>query len=489
MNIEERIGAMDKLYFCGAFSDEVSEEEKRLIPHIKRFFECVIGDRDFYEAVQKDALVCGPLLESRGIIGVDPVQMLALVPEMPLMREITIEELQDKPQALLWKRWRQATNLYRETWRKKTEETPNKKFNAWHKRQVNRCSSQLGSATSAGIVHATIAFELSKGCSLQCPFCGLASEALEKVFLYTDENATLWQSVLKVVSDQLGSTAGTGVCYWGTEPTDNPDYFKFMSDFGKTTGIYPQTTTAAATRNLNWTNELLSFRSEHPTAADRFSILSKASLERVHELFSAEDLAMTELLLQYSEFRKQFLAPSGRNRREEVSSSELVKDHTIACVTGYLVNMSDKTVKLISPCPPSDDYPLGYYTFAEGIFSSATELEHFMTSTMEELMPLQVKSDDLLRFRRDLNFTALPDGFQLQTAYRSHKMVGAPHLAKLGLLISEGNLTSSDVVDQLMVENSDVLAIMSSIQKLYDQGLLEDLNLNRSILNLEVNNN
>lgn len=464
---------MDKLYFCGEFSDEVSEAEKRVLPHIKRFFECVIGDTDFYEALKKDAHASGPLLESRGILGVDPVQMLALVPEFPLMREITIEELQDKPQALLWKRWRQATHAYRETWRNKTEETPNKKFNAWHKRQINRCSSQLGSATSAGIVHATIAFELSKGCSLQCPFCGLASEALEKVFLYTEENAALWQSVLEVVSDQLGSTAGTGVCYWGTEPTDNPDYFKFMSDFGKKTGIYPQTTTAAATRDLNWTNELFSFRKEHPTSADRFSILSKASLNRVHALFSAEDLAMTELILQFPESRKQFLAPSGRNRSEATSSSELVKDHTIACVTGYLVNMPEKSVKLISPCPPSEANPFGYYTFAEGKFSNASELGAFMTSTMEQMMSSQVEADQIMRFRRDLKFTALANGFQLQTAYRSHKMVGAPHLAKLGLLIAEGHLTSSAVVDQLMVEYSDVLAIMSSIQKLYDQGLLE----------------
>ncbi|MBF4692603.1 radical SAM family RiPP maturation amino acid epimerase [Fusibacter ferrireducens] len=477
---------MDKLYFCGEFSDEVSQEEKRLLPHIKRFFECVVGDTDFYERVKASPHACTPLLESKGIIGVDPIQMLALVPEFPLMREITIAEIQDKPQALLWKRWRQATHDYREVWRKKTEETPHQKFNAWHKRQVNRCSSQMGSATSAGIVHATIAFELSKGCSMQCPFCGLASEALEKVFLYTDENARLWQSVLEVVSDQLGTTAGTGVCYWGTEPTDNPDYFKFMSDFGQKTGIYPQTTTAAATRNLNWTNELLTFRREHPTAADRFSILSKAELDRVHALFSAEDLSMTELILQYSESRKPFLAPSGRNRSRAESTAEVVKDHTIACVTGYLVNMSDKTIKLVSPCPPSDEYPLGYYTFAEGEFSNAVELNDFMESTMEQLMRLQVKSDELLRFRQDLNFTALHDGFHLQTPYRSHKMVGAPHLVKLGQLIFEGNSTASEVIDRLMIENLDVLAIISSIQKLYDQGLLEDPTLKRSTLKSEV---
>ena len=467
---------MEKLYFCGDFGNGINNEEKRLIPHIKRFLECMLGDTDFYEAIQEDAAGCGPLLESRGIFGVDPVQVAALVPEVPMLKEVTITELQDKPQALLWRRWVTATSQFRDAWYQRTNDTPSSHFNGWHRRQINRCSSQLGKMTSSSIIHGTIVFELSQGCSFQCAFCGLAAEPLKNVFMYTEENSRLWKDVLNVAVARLGTTAGTGACYWATDPTDNPDYFKFLTDFGQVTGgVYPQTTTAGPLRNSAWTQEMLQFRQEHPTAADRFSILSKNVLNRVHETFSAEDLAMTELILQYSETLKQVMATSGRNRNVDTLSLHMPADHTIACVTGYLVNMVEGSVRLISPCPPSDQTPFGYRVYAEGSFSCAGELDDFISQTMEKSMPDQVASDQILAFRQDLKFTALPGGFQLQNKYRSHKMEGAAHLAQLGRLIAGGDLTSSHVIDQLMAEYSDVLAIMSSIQKLFDQGLLEEL--------------
>lgn len=467
---------MDELYFCEDFNDRISIEEKRLIPHIKRFIECAIGDAEFQAAVQENATGCGPLLQSRGILGVDPVQVAALFPEL-LLKEVPATELEDKPQALLWRRYTDATARFRDAWRQRGEETPSNRFNAWHQRQVNRCHSQLGKETNQAIVHVTIAFELSKGCSLGCPFCGLAAEPLQKVFMYTRENARLWQDILKVSVERLGTTVGSGVCYWATDPSDNPDYLKFVADFGEVTGIYPQTTTAAPLRKLTWTQELLRFRREHVTAADRFSILSTNTLRRVHEAFSAEDLALTTLILQHADSMVQLMARSGRNRKDTSSSppQELAQEHTIACLTGYLVNMVDRSVRLISPCPPSNRWPLGYRIYSEGSFSCAVDLSDYIGGSIEKCMPEQVTSDDILAFRSDLEFIPLPEeGFQLRSKCQLHKMTGSPHLAQLGRLIAQGNLTAWSVLEELIVQHKDVLAIMSSIQRLFDQGLLED---------------
>lgn len=472
---------MNDLHFCGDFNNQISNDEKRLIPHIKRFIECAVGDPEFYAAVHENAAGCAPLLQSRGIFGVDPVQVAVLVPEivpeMPLLKEIPAAVLEDKPQALLWQRYNDNIARYRVTWRQLREKTPSDLFNVWHQRQENRCHSQLSKETNQNIVHATIAFELSKGCSMGCPFCGVAAEPLQEVFMYTRENARLWQDILNVAVARFGTTVGTGMCYWATEPSDNPDYFKFVDDFGRKTGIYPQTTTAAPMRNLDWTRELLRFRREHVTAMDRFSILSVNTLHRIHETFSAEDLSLTVLDMQHSASSVRLRAQSGRNR-EDASSSlqwEPAQDHTIACLTGYLVNMADRSVRLISPCPPSNRWPLGYRVYAEGNFSCASELDDFIGETMKTCMPKKVNSNDILAFRRDLDFVPLPEeGFQLLSKYQLHKMTGAPYLAQLGRLIAQGNMTSWCVIEEIMVRHKDVLAIMSSIQKLFDRGLLED---------------
>ncbi|HBW37652.1 radical SAM family RiPP maturation amino acid epimerase [Desulfosporosinus sp. BICA1-9] len=468
---------MDELYFCEDFNNRISIEEKRLIPHIKRFMECAIGDAEFYAAVQANAAGCGSLLQSRGILGVDPVQLMALVSEIPLLKEIPAAELEDKPQALLWRQYTDATGRFRDAWRQRGEKTPSNRFNAWHQRQVNRCQSQLGKETNKAIVHVTIVFELSKGCSMGCPFCGFAAEQLQEVFMYTKENVGLWQDILKIAVERLGTTVGSGVCYWATEPSDNPDYLKFVVEFGEVTGIYPQTTTAAPLRNLAWTRELLRFRREHITAADRFSILSTNTLRRVHETFSAEDLALTTLILQNSDSLVRLMARSGRNRKDASNNPppELAQDHTIACLTGYLVNMVERSVQLVSPCPPSNRWPLGYRVHAEGNFSNAAGLNDFIDETIKKCMPEQVASDDILAFRRDLEFIPLPEeGFHLRSKCQLHKMTGSPHLAQLGRLITQGNLTAWSIVEELMIQHEDVLAIMSSIQRLFDQGLLED---------------
>ncbi len=455
---------------------ETSPDDLKTIAHIKRFLECMAGDPEFRAAVERDAAGCGALLEARGILGVDPLQLTALLPKLASQAEPAADDLQDKPQGLLWRRWSETHEQLRREWRKRSDGTPNERFNLWHRRQVNRCNSQLGKLSSEQLIHATIVFELTRGCSLQCPFCGLAAEPLKDVFLYTEENAGLWRDVLEVAVKHLGSTVGTGVCYWATDPADNPDYLKFAADFGRKTGVYPQATTSAPLRDLQWTRSLLEFRRRHNTSVDRFSVLSLNALRRIHKTFTAEELAFTNLILQYVDVMKMSMARSGRNRqvKAEQEGSEAAKDHTIACVTGYLVNMVVGTVRLISPCPPSDSAPLGYLVHAEGRFSSARELDDFIAATMERCMPEHCASEDILTFRPDLRYRSLANGFQLANEYKAHKLEGKPYLIKLGELIAGGNLTFSQVLDEMSAHSAHVLSVITTIQKLFSQGLLTD---------------
>ena len=89
-------------------------------------------------------------------------------------------------------------------------------------------------------------FELSEGCRVQCPFCGLAAKPWSSDFRYTEENRTLWREVLQITRELLGNVIDVSPCYFATEPLDNPDYEDFLRDAREVTGGVPQTTTALA---------------------------------------------------------------------------------------------------------------------------------------------------------------------------------------------------------------------------------------------------
>ncbi len=58
--------------------------------------------------------------------------------------------------------------------------------------------------------------------SVGCWFCGLSADRFKGYYDYSKEHAELWHGVVGVASEMFGSAASTGVCYWATEPMDNP---------------------------------------------------------------------------------------------------------------------------------------------------------------------------------------------------------------------------------------------------------------------------
>ena len=58
---------------------QMNQEDLNLIANIKRFFECVAGDPEFSDEIERNADGCSSLLKSRGIFEVDPQQLMAFV--------------------------------------------------------------------------------------------------------------------------------------------------------------------------------------------------------------------------------------------------------------------------------------------------------------------------------------------------------------------------------------------------------------------------
>jgi radical SAM family RiPP maturation amino acid epimerase len=320
-------------------------------------------------------------------------------------------------------------------------------FRAWRDRQVRRAETEFSRNLDAAILHPTFAFELSKGCSVGCWFCGVDAPRLGGHFLYTAENAALWAGIMEAVRDLIGTQAGRrNFLYWASDPLDNPDYEQFAGEFMRVFGSFPHTTTAQAHRHLERVRALLPHTGPASPFLIRFSILSVAILKKIHDYFTPEELAFIELVPQTpGAILKKTRA--GRARKSELSESKETQissdedGRTIACVSGFLVNMVERTIRLATPCAASERWPLGYRVIEERSFTDARDFAAAARAMVGRHMPLAPPAERRLSFRPELSFEPRPDGFTLAGRSGHQSFSGPPLAAELGSLIASGRYT------------------------------------------------
>lgn len=349
-------------------------------------------------------------------------------------------------------------------------------FQTWREREIARCNSQFHPTYHDAIAHVPMCFELSKGCSVGCWFCGISAPRLGDIFTYESENAKLWREVIELmkVTFGIGTAAGNGFCYWATDPLDNPDYEKFCIDFYEILGTFPQTTTAQAWKYPERVKALLKLSMEKGGEINRFSILSLKIFNKIHEQFSAEELAAVNLVLQNPEALSSKATAGKTLGNDKLKADKNPEQESIACVSGFLFNMVEKSVKLISPCPANERWPNGYIIYDEGTFSDADSLKILLEEMIAKNMSLSVRYGDVIRFRRDLKYENLPDGFQLSTKYLTRKFRNQPYLKELGEVIQQGDKTAKEIV--LFFESLGVPEIntLYSLNLLFSKGVLDE---------------
>ena len=253
---------------------------------------------------------------------------------------------------------------YSETIRKESAPS-NPNFRAWRERQMARARTEFGNNLYEAIVHLVFGVELSKGCSGGCSFCGLNARKFSANFFYTKENSKLWKETLAVLKSVTGERAGRwGFLYWATEPFDNPDYESFCLDFMEIFGIFPHTTTAQPMKNPERTHRFIELAEKNQCFHNRFSILSLEMLEKVFREFSAEEIFLVELVMQ----NKESTLKKSITGRVHAQNDKFISGQTVACASGFLLNMVERTIQLVSPCSASECWPVGYYIYDESPF-------------------------------------------------------------------------------------------------------------------------
>ncbi len=354
------------------------------------------------------------------------------------------------------------------------DESTNPRYRAWRKRQVARTACQFDHVRHDDLLHITFAFELTKGCSVGCWFCSENAPPLDGIFGFTPENAKLWREILIVARNVLGPAASTGICYWGTEPFDNPDHEAFCEEFYDVMGVFPRTTTAIPLADPERTRSLLRASQEKGCTYNRFSLHSIRDLERVHREFTPEELLHVGVTYR-GEGSYAVITGTGRAGRDgDRAGIRFNSKGTNACVSGLLVNMVDKKISLITPCIPSSPWPRGYWIFQTLSFSNADEFLKNLRGMIDRHMPISIPDHWILKFRPDLKFRKLKDGFQVSSKLMKRTYGDQPYVRELGNIINKGTKKVSDAISVVTYYAVPPSLTRKALNLMFEEGILDE---------------
>lgn len=377
--------------------------------------------------------------------------------------------------------WLEYTGQDRPTDRNVGEVIPdflqNEKFSAWRARRVRAAMSELG-VSDQGLFRPAVAIELTDGCSVGCWFCAFAVHPLQSVLDYSANNR-LFSTIVRECLGLLGPEVSRATAlYFGSEPYDNPHYIDFMRDYEKITGHKPFTSTSVSHDDA-WIRGLLHYYGQMPGTHLRINVLTIDSLRRIHGAYTPEELHGVELSIKMSQGRNKKVT-SGKILSEhaglrENPAGEAAPQGSIACLSGFVINLPTRTIRLISPSQACKRWPNGYRVFDSVSFGNEANFSAILQGLIVKNMHTSPVPTQIVRFRDDLIFRQTNDGFDLISPAQIHHFRSAEGCGPLGALIAQGNLTVARV-QAILVEKHGVnpFSAFLALRNLYDGGFIDE---------------
>jgi radical SAM family RiPP maturation amino acid epimerase len=330
-------------------------------------------------------------------------------------------------------------------------------------------ATQTWRVLSEQICHLPFAIELTHGCSVACDYCCFAAPRLNNVMPFNAENEQLYRSILDVLGDYFGPAAKSGFLYWATEPLDNLDYEKYLRTFFEKFEVTPQTTTAAWYRDMPRTRRLLDQSRRDNGAVNRFSINSLEHFHLCMKQFSAQELIDVELVLQNKE-ATTIQCAAGRG----ISANPDAPVGTSACVSGFLINLVERTVKLISPCTDLARWPLGYAIYQECRFEETDEVAGFIEGCDRAVFAATLNDDCVPKLRDDFISNLNETSGELTLSAEYGDLTVSDDL-QVEILRSIGNGQSVHQIVRRLMKGHDPAMIYFNFNQLYAAGVFESV--------------
>ncbi|MCY4431904.1 MAG: hypothetical protein OXC11_16145 [Rhodospirillales bacterium] len=498
----------------GSYADTFAgfdTNQMRVFSEVKRFMECYEGDRDFRASADAGGRFTDEQRAMLKDVGVtfEP-EAMALMWEQPQLftrypsQVAHCADFEDLPSDLLapltrypelrlWLSWRHDCERMRmiHKLRITSKSTFSPEYDAWRARRVGAVRNELG-WFGWSLDHPCHAVEMAVGCSVGCGFCAFDAGKLQTVFdLSRAENRELVAGVALGMANVLGWPAAHGMLYWSTEPNDNPHYVRLLGFWEELTGAKLCTATARASED--WVRDLIGFYSKGPVQWPRISVLTRAIMRRLHKAFTPLEMRDTTLLMQQKDsevFRAK--VPGGRERmlRQLVEADDLrdvdldnppegfqPPQGSIACISGPLVNMVNRTVKLISPCYTTMENRYGYRVFDETTFGEGPgDFERALKRIIGRSMVVRPYPEMPVRWRDDLKVVSQPDGFTLVSPVTQRDFRRGELHVRTAEEIGRGDRNYGQVFDALADDPGiGPMTAMSMLESLFSKGYLCEL--------------
>lgn len=359
------------------------------------------------------------------------------------------------------------------------------KWSAWRRRMIGATLWRDSPQKHAKLVHAPFTIELTKGCTVGCWFCGVDAEKYQGHVEINASTQAVWRSLLESFRAIAGQeSAQHGFCYWATDPLDHPDYEWFLEEFHSILNFWPQTTTAQGMKHAERMRRLLATVKKKNAFVQRFSMTRSTDLDAIHNYFTPEELFLCELIPQYDD-RLSKKATAGRVRDLVIKRKEqnkpiqfhhnLESTGSIACVSGFLGNLVQKSLKLITPCEASDRWPLGYRILSERHFDRPEEIESLIRDMLETGLNDRLLPDDRLQPYSGIDFTAdQPD--QLSISRHGYKLTlsGVTNSAQFAELLNNAPITVRELCDARQRQGVDSIQSCLTLTRLFQHGIFDE---------------
>lgn len=453
------------------------------LPILKRGIERWVNDFEFRDVFAGDPLGA---LSSKGL-DID-LKSLQIMVNPDIAREYKSD---DESTPLLVRQYRAFINSKRQHCIEIRDSYPeHPKWRRWRHRMVNSTLWRDGPRKHAKLVHAPFSIELTEGCSVGCWFCGVDAQKYQGPVEINAKIQSSWIELLKSFRSICGiESAQHGFCYWATDPFDHPEYEWFLEHFHDILGFWPQTTTAQVMKHAPRMRKLLEHIKDRNAFVQRCSMVRKRDFSAIHDYFSPEEMFMCELIPQYDD-QLSPKATSGRVRKLVLAKQEknqpihihynLEQTGSIACVSGFLINLVQQSLKIITPCNASDRWPLGYRVLGEAHFDKPEDIYPLLNQMLDQCLNDRLKPDHLIKpydgivfAGYDNTLTATKNGYTL-----SLKNITQPsHLAEL---LQAGAKTVAEVCSARSSIGVDVLYTSITLNQLFDQGIFDELVIDQS---------